>query len=43
VPVLRERGVMRNLLIETQTLNQRHARCMRSSSTSFRSLVMPYR
>jgi len=43
VPVLGEHGVMRNLLIETQPGEPPPPRCIRSSSTSLRSLVMPYR
>ncbi len=43
VSILREGGVVRDLLIEASPVNQRHARCMRSSSTNLRSLVMPYK
>jgi hypothetical protein len=43
MPAFGERGVMWNLLIEAQTVNQRHATCIRNSSTGLRSLVMPYR
>jgi hypothetical protein len=28
---------------EPSPVNQRHARCMRNSSTSLRSLLMPYK
>src|SRR5215472_13112145 len=43
VSVLGERGMMRNLLIEAQPGEPPHAKCMRNSSTSLRSLVTPYR
>jgi hypothetical protein len=41
--VVGERGVVRDLLIEDRPVNQRHVKCIRSSSTSSRSLVMPYK
>ena len=37
------RSAPRAQLASASPVNQRHARCMRNSSTSLRSLVMPYR
>ena len=45
MPILGKGGVMGNLLVKAlaSPVNQRHARCMRNSSSNFLSLLMPYR